>query len=191
MNEEEYKKYVRVRAWKARKGQAKDIDLRREGEAKTAHVLRTLTEVERTYYTARINSCKGDGCWHWIGSKLDGYATAKIRRTCLRASQLCFKLFIGENPETLLVCHKCDNPACVNPEHLFLGTHKDNSQDMVSKGRQWMQKKVTTSCKRGHKYTPENTILNRKGKCCRACRNSRRTIRRSQLKAQGENTYNA
>jgi hypothetical protein len=64
-----------------------------------------------------------------------GRRRADGKRTSSRASRVAWELANGPIPDGLLVCHKCDNPACVNVEHLFLGTHKDNMEDMVRKGR--------------------------------------------------------
>lgn len=76
------------------------------------------------------------GCWLWFGAcnnKGYGYISKKTYGMCL-AHRYAFAS-AGNDPGDLLVCHKCDNPACVNPDHMFLGTHKDNTQDMVKKGR--------------------------------------------------------
>lgn len=62
----------------------------------------------------------------------DGYG---ILPNGKRAHRIAYKKAFGKFDEKLLVCHKCDNPSCVNPKHLFLGTHKDNMQDKVRKGR--------------------------------------------------------
>jgi hypothetical protein len=76
-----------------------------------------------------------DGCWYWTGSTTgNGYghfATA----TSTVAHRFSFTVHTGQPCGDLLVCHKCDNKLCVNPDHLFLGTQKDNMMDMVRKGR--------------------------------------------------------
>lgn len=74
------------------------------------------------------------GCWLWIGA-MDGkgYGSFSLNRRSIPAHQVSWLLFRGE--KNGLVCHHCDTPICVNPDHLFLGTNTDNMRDMVRKGR--------------------------------------------------------
>lgn len=78
---------------------------------------------------------KTPGCWIWLGSWLRfGYGQFRSPHgTC--AHRYSWALHYGPIPSGMLVLHKCDNPQCTNPEHLFLGTHQDNVDDKVSKGR--------------------------------------------------------
>jgi len=76
-------------------------------------------------------------CWNWIGSKdRDGYGVfGHHRNKQLRAHRASYGLYVGEIPNGMMVCHFCDNPSCINPKHLFVGTAKDNTQDMIRKQR--------------------------------------------------------
>lgn len=77
------------------------------------------------------------GCWLWIGrAKPKGYGRIGIgRNKQFAAHRVSWELFRGEIPAGMCVCHKCDTPSCVNPDHLFLGTHADNAGDRQRKGR--------------------------------------------------------
>lgn len=73
-------------------------------------------------------------CWVWIGKRNDnGYGIFTIGKMCLRSHRISWEL--SEGPTSLHVLHKCDNPACLNPSHLFAGTQQDNVEDMWSKAR--------------------------------------------------------
>jgi hypothetical protein len=79
---------------------------------------------------------KDSDCWFWNASTNgSGYGHFSDGGRSIRAHIFSYNLYKGPVPIGMLVCHKCDTPACVNPEHLFLGTHKDNTQDMIAKGR--------------------------------------------------------
>ena len=76
------------------------------------------------------------GCWKWMASTdRKGYGHISYRSQLLQAHRVSYIMVYGPIPDGLCVLHKCDNPGCVNPDHLFLGTHKDNSDDKISKGR--------------------------------------------------------
>ena len=79
---------------------------------------------------------KTEGCWEWDAVDKLPYGSVNFNKKRQSAHRVSYQLFNGKIHNGLSVLHKCDNPACVNPEHLFLGTHQDNMNDMVSKGRQ-------------------------------------------------------
>ncbi len=75
---------------------------------------------------------KTNKCWEWTGLRhKQGYGKFKG----LGVHRIFYELYKGKIPDGMLVCHSCDNPPCCNPKHLFLGTHKDNMQDMIKKNR--------------------------------------------------------
>lgn len=96
--------------------------------------------VEERFW-AKVPSRASNVCWPWSGSRgLYGYGV--MSKTCRgksgsvhMAHRLSWEIHFGEIPEGMCICHKCDNPPCVNPKHLFLGTKADNAQDRNAKGR--------------------------------------------------------
>ena len=85
-----------------------------------------------------FNVVNVNGCWIWQRSKdKDGYGYIKAKgiRSAYKAHRLSYKIFNGEITDGLFVCHKCDNPSCCNPEHLFLGTAQENKHDSIIKDR--------------------------------------------------------
>jgi len=83
---------------------------------------------------------KEAACWEWIGAKdRDGYGRINVGpdKRSYQAHRLAWELTYGPIPEGVFVCHHCDSPGCVNPNHLFLGSNSDNIQDALKKGRKW------------------------------------------------------
>jgi hypothetical protein len=101
-----------------------------------------------------------NGCWNWPAARnSSGYGVTSVDGRMAAAHRQSYIEAKGEIPPGLFVCHRCDNPPCVNPEHLFLGTVLDNSRDMVSKGRASRWRAFLTHCKHGHPFDAANTIV--------------------------------
>ena len=104
-------------------------------------------------FLTRVRKTKD--CWEWIGSKRPlGYGVIHTGGKFISAHRLSWKLYFGEIPKGMYICHHCDNRACIRPDHLFLGTQKDNVYDAIKKHR------MNPVGKKGHKswnrnFTPE------------------------------------
>ena len=91
-------------------------------------------DVER--FWRKVNIGKEDECWLWkVGKDKYGYGTFNVNYEIFLAHRIAYELTCGSIPDGLCVLHKCDNPPCCNPAHLFLGTRADNNKDKKEKGR--------------------------------------------------------
>jgi hypothetical protein len=161
--------------------------------------LKRVVDVNRTNHNFCCKRCAGDywaqksekefwnrshidknGCRIWDGAKnKDGYGTLRMKGKASQAHVIAYKIaHPSENIEGKCVCHTCDNPKCVNPAHLFLGTHAENMADMQRKLRGY------------HKYGPElvNTVRNMMGSSFEIAHNTgvgERTVRRMRQMRNG------
>lgn len=96
-----------------------------------------LSVEEKMSFLAKVDNSRDENkCWPWKASKLsNGYGQLTIKQMHFLAHRISWFIYCGRIPSGLNVLHKCDNPSCVNPNHLFLGTQKENMKDKVDKGR--------------------------------------------------------
>ena len=115
---------------------------------------------------------KSGDCWEWTGYRDRlGYGRLRVDGSLMLAHRVAWELEHGYISEGLNVCHHCDNPPCVRPNHLFLGTQRDNIKDSVHKGRHACATK--THCPQGHAYDEENTRVFEGRRYCIPCSRQR------------------
>lgn len=154
-------------------------------------------------FERNVNRETASGCWEWTGAKTGkGYGAIGAGGTkgkMLVAHRVSWEIHRCPIPDGLVLCHRCDNRGCVNPEHLFVGTQRDNILDMFAKGRAPSQKgehhlQKRTHCPQGHPLEGENLVQDRlrrgKGRHCRICHNAsgvrRQRRRAAERKAAAE-----
>lgn len=136
---------------------------------------------------------KNSDCWIWTGSKNKfGYGEFFYQGKVWKAHRVAYLIEYGEYELSLKVAHRCDNPTCVKPDHLFLATQRQNIIDMVNKNRHGANQKIMQSyddwlrnrpnkskndrCSRGHKFSDKNTRIKQSGirflRVCRACQHN-------------------
>jgi hypothetical protein len=107
--------------------------------ADAKHITEQLrTSLQGSNFWQQVFNSEAGSCWPWIGTKTgQGYGRFFFGREEFRAHRVAFALAKNTAlPGVVMVCHRCDNPECCNPDHLFLGEAKDNNADTLAKGRQ-------------------------------------------------------
>jgi hypothetical protein len=102
------------------------------------HAPKRVRQTLAERFWSKVDRRGPDDCWEWLGSRDKGYGkigSGGRRGRPLQASRVSWEIHFGPIPDGLWVLHRCDNPPCVNPEHLFLGTRTDNIRDMHRKKR--------------------------------------------------------
>lgn len=146
--------------------------------------LTALKEADRKRFWSKVRRSHPKECWEWQGTKNNkGYGNLWLNDRPVLAHRISFFLSQENFNQTLIVCHHCDNPSCVNPAHLFVGTDADNARDMTEKGRNFLPNPSLPFCPNGHFYNPQNTYFRPDGgRRCKICHAAREKMRKRKLK---------
>lgn len=143
-----------------------------------------LSRIENSY------EIKESGCWEWTRGRFGyGYGKISVKRRGWGAHRVYYQLIRGWVPDNQVMSHECDNPPCINPDHLKATTQWENNARGNGVSAKNLRK---THCDNGHEFTPENTVIGDKRRSCRTCKkaiNHRRDIQRTlEYHAKGLNS---
>ena len=134
----------------------------------------TISEIKERFNSKIIKTVTG--CWEWQGYRWLNYGRCNLLGEKL-THRVSFMIHLGPIPTNAFVCHKCDNPPCINPNHLFLGNNQDNMRDCSSKGRCKNHNSYKTHCQKGHKFTEMSTYINPKNqRICKVCKKNESSV---------------
>lgn len=134
-------------------------------------------------FWSKVNRGSDEDCWEWKGALTKGYGSILAGDTTTLSHRVSWALANGNLPDELVVRHKCDNPPCVNPAHLELGTQTENVEDMISRNRATFQK---SNCRNGHNRAIHSVIDHNGKRVCIECRKDREFARRSIAQTGGQ-----